>query len=270
MTQDHHPTIRLVHALNALDCVFSDTEGFRQLAEQRAVHAESNRKIQGLGLSVWAAEQRDAGASIHEVMGSTNDKLAELKSIPALSSENPASIESLQSVLSDGTKAVGWALDALKMGGGDVLDAALNPGASAQTIHLRTKLDEAQSLFGVMKTTLTMTNVSLDSGVEKMADLASWFQQKSRELGAIVEQHGCDGRPPETQNTDNLRSSTWFSDATGQGVYPALLRNAVRGKRLLGSEKRGARWFYSIKAVCLLYPQYREQIEAARANESTG
>jgi hypothetical protein len=194
MTPDQHPTIRLFYALNALDIVLGNTNNFHRLVDERAEYDEQVLKMRDFSLSVWNADKKRSGDSFEEVLGSVPKELIEPneRSYPY---ENEAMIDSLKSVLANGEEIVESALNALSTGGGDALDATLNPGASNQTIDLRTKLDEAQSLFGVMKTTLTIPNVSLDSSVEKMDDLASWFRQKSHELGAVIEREKNQSKP---------------------------------------------------------------------------
>lgn len=60
---------------------------------------------------------------------------------------------------------------------------------------------------------------------------------------------------------DDFRNASWFSEATGEGIYSKLLQEARKAGRLSGAEKRGARWFYSVCEVKRQWPEYAEAID---------
>ncbi|RMH10936.1 MAG: hypothetical protein D6701_15635, partial [Gemmatimonadetes bacterium] len=59
------------------------------------------------------------------------------------------------------------------------------------------------------------------------------------------------------------RSASWFREATGEGLYPDLLRNAIHQRRLARARKVGNRWQYPVEEVLRLWPEYSERLQTA-------
>ena len=217
MNPDLHPTARLYFALNALNIMLSNTHKFQRLVKTRAEHDEMIRKGRDSLLAVWNADQNRSSGSLEQLFGSIPNELLKPDE-RSYSYENEAMIESTKSILSNGVACAESAMNALNLGGGDALDLALNPGASVQTIHLRTKLDEATSLFNVMKMTLTISNVSQDSNVQTMVSLASWFRKKTSELSAVI-----DSDQAKANTNTNVEESTHLCLTNADRTYLAVM-----------------------------------------------
>ncbi len=59
------------------------------------------------------------------------------------------------------------------------------------------------------------------------------------------------------------RPASWFREATGEGLYPDLLRNAIHQGRLARARKVGNRWQYPVEEVLRLWPEYSERLQTA-------
>jgi hypothetical protein len=186
--EERHPALRLFDALNFLHSTCCSADSFQDLAKRRRASGEfrdSMARVVGEAAAERANQRIRDGEHPFEVLDefAEADRIADRLPV----SDNPQSLDVLQSILTEGRDLCLRARDALREGGADVLEAHVAP---TRSIDITKKVMEADGLFLKLGVGLSDPSFVIDEDAAAMAALAGYFEQQRIELSAALERRG--------------------------------------------------------------------------------
>lgn len=170
------PLERLRRAVRVLRPVLGNVTLFREISEQRAEQRKSRVALANkLGARSFASFEEAA-------------KSAQLASdlVGQVSPEPADFINQLRHMLESGIQSCEIASVAIREGGADLLDDALNPGAKGRSVAWAMKVREAESLLWSLAMAIGVPGALFADDVERMLTLGEWFANAAAELEAVV------------------------------------------------------------------------------------
>lgn len=190
----------------------------------------------------------------------------------------PEFLVDLNTILDRAEFFCGLAVESLSLGAAKPLDDVFSPGTERESVEIRLKLGEAQSVVTGLRVSLKMVSCSMDSEVERMRFLAQWCGTTINRLRAVVAQRATAtaGPAPAAMNGsagDDEGMFTVSDLARRFGVDQETLRKRLdrwRGKNQgsadwaqdSDAQSREARYLYRCRAV-------RPIIDDLRASDET-
>jgi hypothetical protein len=194
------PAIKLLVALTSLQNAFGMTSSLQRFIEQRKRSAQTRDMLdQVLIDSINARAQ--TGLPLDEALEEMRATTDEAKP-----DSSPGFSEGLAIMVKEGIQHCESVRRALRLKGGMVLDAVLEPNSKGQrrSLEAHTKVKQTERAFESVLIGLSHPTIVLDGDVAEIIELAEWFQSLRDELSAVLELHGVD----PIVNDEGLREGT--------------------------------------------------------------
>lgn len=300
--KDQPAPLRLWHALGGLQSACEAT------AESLGTIVKHHGQASEFRLSALNALARDRGGreGARVPLAEVLDGLSDLSRHAAepLQLGLPASFyDDLRAHLAWGRGWCNEAILAIKDGGADALDNALNPGTARRSVEITKRVHRAERIFIAVESALGIPNVVLDREAADAEEFGRWFGNAREEMEALMErglQHGNDdelskGRPlssvPNGPNRTEAEHGHLKQGLPTSGMFTATdlattfevpydsLRKRLerwRAKNALGSgwvedanaTSREARYLYDVARVRHIIDAARSSIDASTKRPS--